>query len=109
MNLDWLYEDKCKGCLFLQEDNIMGATCHWCKFKNEQINVDKVSQCEHKFTLKEAKQYQRFIEILKRTFIEIKILGDLEILSFNNNVEIGKYLTNEEKEFITEVLCNDTR
>lgn len=65
--------------------------------------------CEHKFTLKEAKQYQRFIEILKRTFIEIKILGELEILSFNKSVEIGKQLTNEEKEFITEVLCNDNR
>lgn len=92
MNLDWLYEDKCKGCLFLQEDNIMGATCHWCKFKNEQINVDKVSQCEHKFTLKEAKEYKEIFDILNR------------ILKLS--LDIGEYEANGDGDRVPLLICD---
>ena len=49
----------------------------------------------------------KFIDILRRTYIQIDLLGDLSIERFNHGVKIGEYATEDEIKLITEVLCNE--
>ena len=96
MNLDLLYQDKCKGCLHLGEYREMGATSKVC-YRKENLGeafkeCEKKCVCEHKFTLKEAKEYKEIFDILNR------------ILKLS--LDIGEYEANGDGDRVPLLVCD---
>jgi hypothetical protein len=79
--------------------------------KKEEINdlikvvgndLDKMKELQQ-----ENKNFKKFIEILKKSYVSIKILGDLKVYNLINNVEIDGYATDKEYKLLKEGLENE--
>lgn len=73
------------------------------KKENQELKCELVFG-EKNEILAENEKLKKAIEILKKSFISIKILGDLKIYNLTNNVALGVYATEKDLELLKEVL-----